>query len=169
MYELVKYFEKDNISLLNPIQIVWERDSQTTTIVDKSLLDSLQQNQSPFLSKIISEENFELPVTIKTNIESISDELGFSKDIEADINKIITKLYLANPRAKLNISKSGEGEFIAYTTTSKGTYKNLVIDEDGDIEIIIVPLEKNKSHNSHFYKQDGINFSKVVSLFNGMY
>lgn len=168
MYELVKYFEKDNVSLFDPIQIVWEKEASTSSLAEKYLIESLLQNQSPFLSNITSEENFELPIKIINTINNTSTELGLSEEVKGDITKIITILFLRNPNTMLDISKSREGEFIAFTTTSNGTYKNLLIDEDGDIEIIIIPKDNYRTYNKQFYKADGINFSTVVSLFNGM-
>jgi hypothetical protein len=93
--------------------------------------------------------------------------LNFNNDVRSDIEKLLAKLYLTNSSEDINISKSDEGEFIAYVT-SNGTFKNVLIDEEGDIEFLIIPQNKSKTYNKRFYKSDGLNFSKVVSLFNGM-
>ena len=79
----------------------------------------------------------------------------------------MTKLYIANSNAQIDISKTSDGEFIAYTT-SNGTYKNILVDEDGDIELLIIPINKCSIFNKRFFKEDGLNFSTIVSSFNEM-
>lgn len=165
MYDLVKYFEKDNLNIFNQIENIWEKDKSYYTVADQSLIDFLQKNHTPFLSRITTEDNFELSEALRSKIDAISTELSLNKEVKGDIEKLLTKLYLTNPSKNLNISKSSEGEFIIYIS-SNGIYKNLLIDEDGDIEILVIPQDKSKTYNKRFFKEDGLNFSKVVSLFN---
>ena len=67
----------------------------------------------------------------------------------------------------MQISKSNESEFLAYIYQD-GTYKNVLIDEDGDIELLIIPADKKKAFSKRFYKEDGLNYSKIVESFNEM-
>ena len=137
---------------------------------DKTLGDfvtALQQSHSPFLSQITTEENLKLPEDKRTLIATLSNELAFSGEVQSDIEKLLTKLYLTNSSNDINISKSIEDEFVIFIT-SNGAYKNMLVDEDGDIELLIIPADKTKTYNKRFYKEDGLNFSNVVSAFNEM-
>ena len=61
MNDLIPYFEKEIIPFLNPIEFILEKDKSLNSEFDKTLVNfvaALQQSQSPFLSLITTEENF---------------------------------------------------------------------------------------------------------------
>lgn len=171
MFELAAYLEKaNNPNAFRKIETVVQLKKVEDGFFDKTLDDflaALQQSHSPFLSTITTEENFKLPEDKKTIIGTLSKELSFSDEVQSDIEKLLTKLYLTNSSKDINISKSIENEFVIFIA-SNGAYKNLLIDEDGDIELLIIPTDKTKTYNKRFYKEDGLNFSNVVSTFNEM-
>ena len=112
MYDLVKYFEMDSRNILAPVENIWGVDKPYYTVADQTILDFLSQNQTPFFSKITSEENFELPESFKKKLMEVTGDLKMKKEIKGDIEKLLTKLVLANPYKDLEISKSNEGEFL---------------------------------------------------------
>ena len=171
MHELITYLEKaNNANLFEKIETIVHVNKPEDGFFDKTLLDfwsALEQRHSPFLSTITTEETYKLPEVIKLQIDTISKELSFNEQVKGDIEKFLTKLYLSNSFRNINISKSIENEFVIFLS-SNGTYKNILIDEDGDIELLIIPSDKTKTYNKRFYKEDGLNFSNVVSTFNEM-
>lgn len=171
MFELAAYLEKLNdLNAFKKIETVIQVKKVEDGFFDKSLYDflaALQQSHSPFLSTITTEENFKLSEDKKTLITTLSKELSFNDEVQSDIEKLLTKLYLTNSSKDINISKSIENEFVIFIA-SNGTYKNMLVDEDGDIELLIIPSDKTKTYNRRFYKEDGLNFSNVVSTFNEM-
>lgn len=124
-------------------------------------------DNSPFLSKIVKEETIEIPQNLKKKANQISNQLMIRDEVQKDIEKLLQKLYVSNAQKQIDISMSGDKEFLIYVHNN-GTFKNILINEDGDIELLIIPSNKSKSYNKTFYKEDGINFSKVVSTFNEM-
>jgi hypothetical protein len=45
------------------------------------------------------------------------------------------------------ISKTGEGELLIHKEDGKGGYINLIVDEDGDIEIMHIASDRSKTWN----------------------
>lgn len=171
MFELAAYLEKaNNPNAFKKLETVIQVKRVEDGFFDKSLVNflaALQQSHSPFLASIMTEENFKLSDDKKTLIATLSKELSFNDEVQSDIEKLLTKLHLTNSSKDINISKSIENEFVIFIT-SNGTYKNMLVDEDGDIELLIIPSDKTKTYNKRFYKEDGLNFSNVVSTFNEM-
>lgn len=155
---------------LNKIEVVANSNKVIYWREDKTLDDywmSFQRLHSPFLSSLTTEDNAQLPEKIKNILDETIEQLKFTSEVKNDIERILIKLLIHNPEKKINISRSNEGEFIIFFE-SQGSYKNFLIDEDGDIELLSIPNDKSKTHNKRFYKEDGINFTKVVREFNEM-
>ena len=166
MFEIAAYPELEKISSTNKIENVSQIKIEAEHL-DKSLFEfitAFTQKHSPFLSAITTEANVELPTSLKEKVSQISNELSIDKEIQAEIEKIATKLYLTT-QGKITLSKTSENEFIIYTVEN-GTYKNILIDEDGDVEVLIIPQDRTLTSNKRFYKEDGINHSLVVSALN---
>lgn len=140
----------------------WIHDKTYTEFISLLL-----HTNSPFLSELKTEDEISLPDSIRSTIISLSNDLNFSQDVQSDIHALITKFYIDHSRENIHLSKSKEGEFLAYIT-SNGAYRNLLVDEDGDIELLIIPADKTKTHSRRFYKEDGVNFSDVVRALNEM-
>lgn len=122
---------------------------------------------SIFRSQIVSTESIKLPEKLQEKANLVSQQLDVTKDVQNDIDQLLLKIYHTNTQREISISKSADKEFLIYLRTND-TYKNILIDEDGDIELLVILPDKSKSHNKIFYKEDGINFSTVVSTFNEM-
>jgi len=141
--------------------------SSPTFLVIGSPYDVKRLGTSPFLSNFVNDENVELPERITNETNDIIASLSFNEEIKADIIKLLHKMYTVNTSISLSISKSGDNEFLVYIN-SNGTFKNILVNEDGDIELLVIPPDRRKSYNKTFYKEDGINYSKVVDTFNAM-
>lgn len=59
------------------------------------------------------------------------------------------------------VSKTGEGELLIYKPDGKGGFINIVIDEDGDIELIHLTADRKKSYN-----KTAATFDEVVTFWN---
>jgi hypothetical protein len=189
MYEVGEYLERKSLAdyIQNVVKLeavaddTWKTtDGITISALSNYITASLNINQkamvpfemnpfdnSPFLSKIVKEENIELPQTIKSQVNQISNHLKIGDEVQKDIEKLLQKLYISNAEREINISMSADRELLIYLSVND-TYKNILVSEDGDIELLIIPSNKSKSYNKTFYKEDGLNLSKVVSTFNEM-
>lgn len=139
-----------------------------TVSLKRHVYDNRKFGTSPLLSTLIDEDSVEIPEDLKIKIDTISEKLNFNESIQTDTQKILRKLYISDSQRQINISMSGDSEFLIYVKSANGAYKNLLINEDGDIELLFIPTDRRKSYNKTFYKEDGINHSKVVSFFNEM-
>lgn len=144
----------------------FSNSSQTILFMGNSY-DQRKLGTSPFLSGLVNEESVELPENIIQKTHEIAASLNFGESTKADIIKLLHKMYTVNTSVSFNISKSGDSEFLVYVN-SNGTFKNVLVNEDGDIELLVIPPDRRKSYNKTFYKEDGINYSKVVGTFNEM-
>ena len=129
--------------------------------------DSNVFGNSSFLSNVLNKESVQLPDNLRIQLHKISDKLNVVNEIQQDVEQLLHKLYVTNAQKEINISMSNDNEFLIYIN-SKGTFKNILINEDGDIELLIIPSNKSESYNKTFYKEDGLNLSTVVSTFNEM-
>lgn len=59
------------------------------------------------------------------------------------------------------ISKTGEGELLIHKSDGKGGYINLIIDEDGDIEIMHITSDRSKTWNKF-----GVSVDEVIKFWN---
>ena len=59
------------------------------------------------------------------------------------------------------VSKTSEGELLIYKPDGKGGFINIVIDEDGDIELIRLTVDRKKSYN-----KTAATFDEAVTFWN---
>ena len=76
------------------------------------------------------------------------------------IDEIITECEIQGK--VITVSKTGDGEKLIYTQRN-GTYYNILIDEDGDVEFMTIPLDWSQATNEHFRAADEISVPKLVS------
>lgn len=63
---------------------------------------------------------------------------------------------------KFTISSTGEDEILFYTKEG-GDFKNLIIDEDGDVEFLIIRQEREKSEGKLFLREE-LNYKEISLL-----
>ncbi len=61
----------------------------------------------------------------------------------------------------MKISKTGEGELLIYKSDGKEGYINIIIDEDGDIELMHIPKDRSKTTN-----KVGVSVDEVIEFWN---
>lgn len=135
--------------------------------LDESLLgfiNAFQQRHNRILPITNDQENIQLPQNLKDQVISISNELNIGEGVRGEIEELLTKVY-ASSNERIHLSKSGESEFLIYTFKN-GAYKNVLIDGDGDVEVLFIPSDRSKTSSKRFYKINGINISSVLSAFN---
>ena len=142
-------------------------DSRSLSTKSTDFFELYNNNFSPFLSKLINEEDVRLPEEYTNKINEISSKLNLGKDIKSEIKNFILKLYMHDSRKNIEISQSNENEFLIYISEN-GEYKNAIIDEEGDIEIMKIPIDKTKATNKIFFKEDNHNLSNIIRAFNAM-
>ena len=91
-------------------------------------------------------------------------DLNFDLEIEDVINELIK--YINTSQSELQFSKSDEDEFVLFQQTPNETWKNLLIDEDGNIELIVVPKDRKKTFNKHYMLHNNYNLASIVNNFN---
>lgn len=81
---------------------------------------------------------------------SIYKELGFNNDNVLSLAIDIFDEYTKKGRADiLIISKTGENELLFYTTRNC-IQNNIIIDEDGDVEFMCIPIDVRKTYNEFY-------------------
>lgn len=167
---IITLIEKNNLFNQEKVEVQCPINSEARLLNDKALnifLAHLKQSHNPSSSKIISEDEIRLPEILAEKISEITSSLNLTEDVKSDINKLTTKLYSSNIKNNIEVSKTSDGELVIYSKSRKN-YKNILIDEDGDIELVLLP-EKGKASNIFYSKETGINFSKIVRTFNEMH
>ena len=131
----------------------------TWTIVDPVRKEPEENSDEKF---IIGSVVLTTPTAENDKIGEIIGQLGYSDAAEKFIREVIN--YLKAQNYKFKVSQTGEGEFLIYTEDGEG-YNNILIDEDSDVEIMLIPKE-GKVVRKTLYQEDGINIPVILRTFN---
>ena len=119
---------------------------------DKLLNTYILNASSPFYSKQI-DSKAQLPTRatqqILNKISALQTKYDLSENSISVANKIlqyINKTIIP----EIQVGFSSESELLLYINRN-GTYFNIAIDEEGDIEVLHLPIDRSKSHNYYFY------------------
>lgn len=79
--------------------------------------------------------------------------------IEAILHEAITQ-----DKFNIKLKKTGDTQIVLYTESGNNEFKNLAIDEDGDVSYMFFAKNKENSRRKMFFYEDGINITELVSL-----
>lgn len=128
-------------------------------------------NQELVVSKISRKglsESFTQPsrnAFLKQNLDALNKMyslLGFKKDAILEIGSDIIQDSLKQDKLDIKVSRTGDNELLIFRENS-GAFNNILIDSDGDIEFIHIPIERENTYNQHFPFIDSINTFELVS------
>jgi hypothetical protein len=143
----------------------WKMSSDETKVFAETLgkyYESLSAGTS------LTSQKQSIPESIEKKIDNVFLDLNFSTEDPKIIGREIVKKLLFGGYHNLKISKTGENEFLVYTKHN-GCLKNILVDGSGNIEIIVLPKEREKANNRIFFKEDGLYLSRIMTAFNGMF
>lgn len=104
--------------------------------------------------------NFNAATTKFNQFESVYKELKFEKEAILDIaHDIIEHAILLGK--ELTISKTGDNEALIYTS-SNGDFKNIIIDDEGNIEFLFISANRSDSYNEYFPFIGNINAQELA-------
>src|SRR5688500_4622896 len=82
-------------------------------------------------------------------VKAMYDILGYNNPLVIDIaNDILTSCRNQN-KFDVTISRTGDNEILIYRKEN-GEYKNIMIDESGDIEFLYIPVDRRNTYNEHY-------------------
>jgi hypothetical protein len=74
--------------------------------------------------------------------------LGFTNEVVLEISKDIIEEAFTQSKKGIKISYTGDGELLIYREEN-GEYRNIIIDNDGDVEYLNIPPNRQNTHNEH--------------------
>jgi len=89
---------------------------------------------------------------IKQKLEDLYqlyNKLGYQNEAVLQIGSDIIKDSLHLKKMDIKISRTGENEILIFRET-EGTFNNIIIDEDADVEFLHIPLNRSETYNEHF-------------------
>ncbi len=86
-------------------------------------------------------------------IKNIYSILNFENNAIIKIAADIIKHATSRGKYDIKISRTSETELLIYTEDND-TYNNIIIDKDGDVEFMHIPLDRTKTYNEHFFIED---------------
>jgi len=113
-------------------------------------------------------ESIVIPQETEKKINQVFGQLNYKSDSGKNMANELIKEMLSMGVSNFQLSTTGEGEFLIYTRSSDGSFRNVLIDENADIEIIFLPRDRTKTKNKYFFKEDGISLPGVIAALNGM-
>lgn len=130
--------------------------------------DLIANSYNDFLiNRSLQLDQYVIPDEIEHRIVSVLEALKYENNTAATIARELVKELLIQNYLDFQISHTGEGELLIYTKDSE-SFKNIVIDEEGDIELISLPTDRRKAWNMIYFNDEELNLSQVISTFNGM-
>lgn len=91
-------------------------------------------------------------------------KLGYQNEAVLEIGSAIIKDSLAQSKLDIKISRTGENEILIFRET-EGTFNNIIIDADADIEYLHIPVNRAETFNEHYSFIDNIDtFSLALKL-----
>jgi hypothetical protein len=87
---------------------------------------------------------------IEALVQIRSELDGFNNDVLKFTLDIISSFVISND-GELVVSKTSENEILLYTSENN-SYKNILIDDDGDMQFMFIASNRNESFNEYFDK-----------------
>lgn len=108
------------------------------------------------------------PSNLEMNkVDKILKKIGSeSSEIKRLVENIISQL-CDNLNNEVSIKSTDEDEVLIYWIENQ-TYYNILVDEDGEIELLYIPKDRTKSRNKFLGRNDHLTYKQILSAFNGM-
>lgn len=144
-----------------PNNMFLSSDQRIVTIVqitDSSLFLNEQRNEPLVRSNISREgltESFTQPSRksfLKQKLEDLSKMyalLEFENEAVLEIGTDIIQDCLKLRKLDILISRTGDNELLIFREVD-GTFNNIIIDDEGDIEFLHIPTNRAETYNEHF-------------------
>ena len=95
---------------------------------------------------------------------NIYKNLNYSNSAVLDIINDILEESFSQLKTDVKVSKTGEGEILIYRNEGE-EFRNIIIDNDGDIEYLHIPSDRTATYNEH-YQFIHINEDIITELVN---
>lgn len=95
-------------------------------------------------------------------LRNIYKILNYNNPVVLDIAADIIENCINQSKTDIKISRTGENEILIFRE-SNGNFKNIIIDEDGDVEFLYIPVNRSNTKNEHFSFINGYNAFELVS------
>ena len=89
-------------------------------------------------------------------------KLGYQNEAVLEIGSHIIRDSLLQKKTDIKISRTGENEILIFRET-EGAFNNLIIDEEGDIEYLHIPVNRAETYNEHYSFADHLDTFSLVS------
>ena len=104
----------------------------------------------------------EILLNKKREVYGIYNLLNYDNEAVLEIaNDILTNCIRVG-KNDMKISRTGENEILIFSEDS-GTFKNIIIDKDGDIEFLCIPPDRAKTYNEYYPFIGDIDAAKLAA------
>ena len=154
LLQFQEYIKKNKIISIEGISessVYVKKENVTNPTSRKCLIESFTQpSRNSFLKQKLEE------------VQKIYSLLEYENLAVLEISADIIKDCLSQNKRDIKISRTGENEILIFSENN-GTYNNIIIDEDGDIEFLHIPINRDETYNEHFPFIGDINTYNLVS------
>jgi hypothetical protein len=112
-------------------------------------------------------QTFNVSRTIFSKLDELVEvykKLGYKDDRAFRIAEDILAECFRQGKGDVIISRTGENELLIYRKMD-GEYRNIIVDEDGDIEHLHIPVERSQTYNQ-FVEFIMVDAGKIKELVN---
>jgi len=87
--------------------------------------------------------------TYRKMISLIYNQLGYTNTVVKDIAHDILNAFVNSGKTNLIVSKTADNEMLIYTNID-GEFRNIIIDENADVEYLFVPKQRRDTFNEYY-------------------
>lgn len=144
----------NNLQAILDMQIV-RQDYQTS--ITKSQVDI-----GYLFDRIKKEENAYFFNQKIKELNVMYQSLGFQNESVLEIGIDIVNNCISQNKTDIKISRTGENELLIFRERN-GDFNNVIIDEDADIELLQIPVDRSNTTNEHYPFVYYTNIQELVS------
>ena len=96
-------------------------------------------------------------------IRSIYDELGWSNEGVIGLAEALLFESIKKEIFNLQISRSLDNRIMIFKEEANQVFRNVLIDEDGDLSFILVPSDRTKATSEFYDLDEGIDLRKLIT------
>jgi len=129
--------------------IQYIQDQSTAFSAGQVNCEGVQYDLEYLHQSVKSDEHYYFLSQKVKDLNIVYQSLNCQNEAVLEIGIDIINNCILQDKIDIKISKTGENELLIFREY-KGDFKNIIIDEDADIEFLHIPNDRSKTYNEHF-------------------
>lgn len=97
-------------------------------------------------------------------VKELFNKYEFENEVITNLIEALLLEAIKQEKYNVKITSTGDNQIVLFTESEEDNFRNLAIDEDGDISYMFFAKDKSQSERKMYYFEDGINTEEIVAL-----